>query len=58
MNVRGAPQKAGTDPREINYDLAEQATAATARVGSTLFGDHQFRATKSESGSTIVILLD
>ena len=25
MNVRGAPQKAGTDPREINYDLAEQA---------------------------------
>lgn len=33
MNVRGAPQKAGTDPREINYDLAEQATAATAGGG-------------------------
>ena len=24
MNVRGAAQKAGTDPREINYDLAAQ----------------------------------
>lgn len=27
MNVRGAPQKAGTDPREINYDLAEQVAS-------------------------------
>ncbi|CAJ1437928.1 unnamed protein product, partial [Effrenium voratum] len=26
MNVRGAPQRAGTDPREINYDLAAQVS--------------------------------
>ena len=51
MNVRGAPQKAGTDPREINYDLAEQATAATAGVGSTPFGDHQFRAQQNLKAS-------
>ena len=27
MNVRGAAQRAGTDPREINYDLAAQVPA-------------------------------
>eukprot|EP00913_Durusdinium_trenchii_P002430 g2245.t1 len=26
-NVRGGPQKAGTDPREINYDLAAQVAS-------------------------------
>lgn len=29
-NVRGGPQKAGTDPREINYDLAAQARRVLA----------------------------
>jgi len=27
MNTRGAPQRAGTDPREINYDLAAQVSS-------------------------------
>merc|ERR1712216_162287 len=27
MNVRGAAQKAGTDPRELNYDLAAQVAS-------------------------------
>jgi [acyl-carrier-protein] S-malonyltransferase len=27
MNVRGAPQRAGTDPRELNYDLAAQVAS-------------------------------
>lgn len=26
MNVRGAPQRKGTDPRELNYDLAAQVS--------------------------------
>jgi len=26
MNVRGAAQRAGTDPRELNYDLASQVS--------------------------------
>jgi [acyl-carrier-protein] S-malonyltransferase len=27
MNVRGAPQRMGTDPRELNYDLAAQVAS-------------------------------